>query len=149
MNRKQLFRQLRIDEGVRYEIYQDHLGYLTFGVGHLITDSDPESGKSIGTRVSEERVIDALKQDVDNAIWDCDVVFGVSKFRELPGPVQEVVVNMMFNLGRPRFSQFVKFIAALNERNWNKAAKEGRDSLWYHQVKNRAERLMSRLENIS
>jgi lysozyme len=55
----------------------------------------------------------------------------------------------MFNLGRPRFSQFVKFIAALNERNWNKAAKEGRDSLWYHQVKNRAERLMSRLENIS
>ena len=26
--------QLEIDEGVKYEIYNDHLGYATFGVGH-------------------------------------------------------------------------------------------------------------------
>ena len=38
--------------------------------------------------------------------------------------------------------------AALNREDWAEAAKEGRDSLWYRQVPNRAERLMSRLENV-
>ena len=39
--------------------------------------------------------------------------------------------------------------AALLDQNWKGAAKEGRDSKWYRQVPNRAERLMSRLENVS
>ena len=56
---------------------------------------------------------------------------------------------MMFNLGRPRLSKFKKMHAALSNADWKEAAKEGRDSLWYRQVTNRAERLMSRLENIS
>ena len=28
-----VYEQLKIDEGVKYEIYEDHLGYPTFGVG--------------------------------------------------------------------------------------------------------------------
>ena len=38
--------------------------------------------------------------------------------------------------------------SAIAESNWKEAAKEGRDSRWYRQVTNRAERLMSRLENV-
>jgi GH24 family phage-related lysozyme (muramidase) len=56
MNIKQLRKQLEIDEGVKYEIYKDHLGYPTFGIGHLIINSDPEYGQPIGTPVSKERV---------------------------------------------------------------------------------------------
>jgi hypothetical protein len=48
-----------------------------------------------------------------------------------------------------RLSKFKKMNAALSNADWKEAAKEGRDSLWYRQVTNRAERLMSRLENIS
>lgn len=62
--------------------------------------------------------------------------------------VQEILVNMMFNLGRPRLSKFVNFKSALQEKDWKRAAVEGRDSLWYRQVTNRAERLMSRLEKV-
>ena len=36
MNRAAVYQQLKEDEGVEYEIYLDHLGYPTFGVGHLI-----------------------------------------------------------------------------------------------------------------
>ena len=32
--------------------------------------------------------------------------------------------------------------------DWKNAAVEGRDSKWYRQVGNRAERLMTRLENV-
>ncbi len=38
MNFKRLYEQLKIDEGVIYEIYHDHLGYHTFGVGHLVKE---------------------------------------------------------------------------------------------------------------
>jgi hypothetical protein len=55
---------------------------------------------------------------------------------------------MMFNLGRTRLSKFVKMKAALMKRDWRRAAEEGRNSLWYRQVTNRAERLMSRLEGV-
>jgi hypothetical protein len=55
---------------------------------------------------------------------------------------------MMFNMGRPRLSKFKNFNAALAANDWSKAAAEGRDSLWYRQVTNRAERLMTRMENV-
>jgi lysozyme len=53
---------------------------------------------------------------------------------------------MMFNMGRPRLSKFKKMNAAVLEGDWKTAAVEGRDSRWYDQVTNRAERLMKRLE---
>ena len=40
MNIELLREQLEIDEGVKYEIYNDHLGYATFGIGHLVLESD-------------------------------------------------------------------------------------------------------------
>ena len=55
---------------------------------------------------------------------------------------------MMFNMGRTRLSKFKKMHAAILEGNWVEAAKEGRDSRWYKQVTNRAERLMTRLEKV-
>ena len=44
MNIEKLQKELEIDEGCKYEIYLDHLGYPTFGVGHLVLESDPEYG---------------------------------------------------------------------------------------------------------
>ena len=53
MNREAVYEQLKIDEGVVYEIYNDHLGYPTFGVGHLIVEDDEET-EPVGTAVTEE-----------------------------------------------------------------------------------------------
>ena len=49
MNVDNLREQLKIDEGVKYEIYNDHLGYPTFGIGHLVRDTDPAAGAELGT----------------------------------------------------------------------------------------------------
>ena len=54
MDVAKLREQLTIDEGCVYEIYNDHLGYATFGIGHLVRESDPENGSPLGTAVSEE-----------------------------------------------------------------------------------------------
>lgn len=146
MNRDSVFEQLKIDEGVVYEVYKDHLGYPTFGVGHLILESDPEYDACEGTPVSGDRVREVFEKDLDIAIDECKVLY--ENWDKFPGEVQEILVNMMFNMGRPRLSGFKNFKAALDEGNWERAAVEGRDSRWYNQVGNRAERLMVRMENV-
>jgi len=147
MNREAVFQQLKIDEGVVYEIYLDHLNYPTFGVGHLIKESDGEFGAKVGTKISPERVAEAFDQDLDIAISECTVLYGEG-FCYLPDEVQQILVNMMFNMGRPRLSKFKKMNAAIEKGDWKEAAVEGRDSRWYHQVGFRSARLMKRLENV-
>jgi len=148
VNREAVFEQLKIDEGVVYEIYHDHLGYPTFGVGHLVLESDEEHGQPVGTPVSEERVKECFENDLNIAIRECDALYEDGTFDNLPDEVQQILVNMMFNMGRTRLSKFKKMHGAILEGDWKTAAVEGRDSKWYQQVTNRAERLMSRLENV-
>ena len=148
MNREAVYEQLKIDEGVVYAIYNDHLGYPTFGVGHLITESDEEFGRPVGTPIDEERVRACFERDLDIAESECRALYGERDFGELPDEVQQILVNMMFNMGRTRLSKFKKMNSAISENDWKEAAKEGRDSRWYRQVTNRAERLMSRLESV-
>ena len=56
--REELLEQLKVDEGVKYEVYLDHLGYPTCGIGHLIKPEDAEAELEVGDEVSEERVIE-------------------------------------------------------------------------------------------
>ena len=55
---------------------------------------------------------------------------------------------MIFNMGMTRLMKFKNMHKALEQQNWKQAAIDGRDSKWYDQVTNRAERLMSKLEEI-
>ena len=95
MNREAVYRQLKIDEGVVYEIYKDHLGYPTFGVGHLITKDDDEYREPFGAPISEERVRECFEKDLDTSISECEVLYGEREFGDLPDEVQQVLVNMM------------------------------------------------------
>ena len=146
MDIEKLREQLKIDEGCVYEIYNDHLGYPTFGIGHLVIESDPENGEEIGTPVSESRVIEAFEQDVETVLSDCAILY--PDFDELPEEVQQIVANMMFNLGRPRLSAFKGMKRGVDSQNWQEAADQMVDSRWYRQVGARAERLVERMRNV-
>ena len=146
MNIEQLKETLKVDEGVVYEIYNDHLGYPTFGIGHLVLEGEAEHGQPVGTAVSEERVDECFEKDVEYVLNDCKILH--EDFDNYPEEVKQIIANMMFNMGRTRLTKFRKHNAALQEGDWKTAAIEGRDSRWYKQVTNRAERLMSRLEAV-
>ena len=62
MNRDNIFEQLKVDEGVVYAVYKDHLGYPTFGVGHLILDEDEEDGKKSVRQYQKSELKLALSQ---------------------------------------------------------------------------------------
>ena len=146
MDLEKLRKQLEIDEGVKYEIYLDHLGYPTFGIGHLVIPSDKEYREDVGTRVSEERVRECFDRDVQSVLRDCKLLY--KDFDELPEEVQQIVANMMFNMGYTRLNKFKGMKKGVDARDWNKAADEMVDSRWYKQVTNRANRLVERMRNI-
>ena len=131
--------QLKIDEGIKYEVYEDHLGYSTFGIGHLITTADEEYGWPVGTKVTPERVNEVFQTDVQTYIKETQKVF--PDLINKPDLIQIVLVNMCFNLGAPRLRKFKKFIAAIEAQEWLEAALEMMDSQWAKQVGPRAERL--------
>ena len=146
MDLEKLRKQLEIDEGVKYEIYLDHLGYPTFGIGHLVIPSDKEYREDVGTRVSEERVRECFDKDVQSVLRDCSLLY--KDFDELPEEAQQIIANMMFNMGYTRLSKFKGMKRGVDARDWNKAADEMVDSRWYKQVTNRADRLVERMRNI-
>ena len=147
MNKDQLRQELADDEGCKYSVYLDHLNLPTFGIGHLITESDPEFGQPIGTEASEERVRKAFNLDVAVTIDECKVLY--PDFDDLPEEAQLVICNMMFNMGRPRLSKFKGMKAGVDARDWNKAADEMVDSRWHDQVPNRAKRLVKRIRDLA
>ena len=98
MNKEQLREEIAEDEGCKYEIYLDHLGLPTFGIGALIKDGDPECGQPVGTPVDEDRVRQRFNLDIAVTIDDCRVLY--DDFDDLPEECQHIIANMMFNFVR-------------------------------------------------
>jgi lysozyme len=146
MDIDKLREEIAYDEGSVNEIYLDHLGLPTFGIGHLVIDSDPEHGQPVGTPVSEDRCNEAFDNDVQTVISDCNILY--PDFDELPEEVQRIIANMMFNMGRPRLSKFKGMKRGVDARDWNAAADEMVDSNWYRQVTKRADRLVARMRAV-
>ena len=122
---------LEREEGIKHEVYLDHLGYPTCGIGHLIIPQDREHGCEVGTPVSKE---------------DCWELFDY--FEYLPDNIQLVCAAMAFQLGRSRLSGFKKFRAAISEGRWSDAADEMIDSKWYRQTTARAERMIALVREV-
>lgn len=143
MNIDKLREELTFDEGCINKIYLDHLGYPTFGIGHLVLETDPEHGKEVGTPVSEERIKECFENDIENVFNDLDR--NIPWWRDLPKDLILVIANMSFNLGITRLLKFKNFLKAMEDKDWDKAAVEMIDSRWAIQVGPRAVRLKDRV----
>lgn len=147
MNLEQLREEIAADEGVKLEIYLDHLGLPTVGIGHLIRESDPEHGCDVGTPITEDRMIELFEADVQSVLDDCAKLY--PDFDDLPEEVQLIVANMMFNMGYTRLSKFKMMKAAVDDGDYKEAAVQMADSAWARQVPNRANRLIARMESVA
>lgn len=146
MNLTRLKSQITADEGCKYHIYKDTEGKLTCGIGHLITIEDAEFGLPEKTPVSAWRVIEFFDIDLDSAIKKCQSIF--PEFDSMEHELQEILVNMAFNLGN-RLKGFKKMIKAIEEKNYSEAAKQMKNSKWFKQVPNRAARLIERIKKLA
>ena len=142
-----LKQELTEDEGCKYEIYLDHLGYKTFGIGHLCKATDSENDLEVGAEVSKDRVDECFLNDIEKVIEDCTILY--DNFFTLPDDAQLIIANMMFNLGRTRLTKFKLMKEAVDDANWIEAGIQMEDSKWAKQVPNRAERLCERMRNVA
>lgn len=150
MDRQRLMDEIKRHEGEVLEVYEDSLGYLTFGVGHLIKDSDDEYGLPVGTPVSQERVDDVYDYDFDKHLDETIHLFeskGGEDFYSLPENIQHVLVNMTFNLGGTRFGKFNNMWKGVVSSDWEKVAVEMEDSKWFRQVGRRSVELQEMVRN--
>ena len=141
MNKELLKEQIKRHEGEVLEIYKDSLGYLTFGLGHLVREDDPEFGQPEGTPVTQERVDEVYEIDFDKHLEETIHLFeskGGEDFYALPENIQHVLVNMTFNLGGTRFGKFNNMWKGVVENDWEKVAVEMEDSKWFGQVGRRS-----------
>lgn len=127
-------------EGYVTEIYLCSENYPTFGIGHMVTENDMEHTWPVGTPVTDERILQVFHDDCKVAIADAELL--VNNLSDHPDFVSRVLVNMAFNIGRPRLSQFKKMLAAIEAKDYNLAAEEMMDSKWYHQVGRRSKELV-------
>lgn len=150
MNKELLKEQIKRHEGEVLEIYKDSLGYLTFGVGHLVREDDPEFGQPEGTPVTQERVDEVYEIDFDKHLEETIHLFeskGGEDFYALPENIQHVLVNMTFNLGGTRFGKFNNMWKGVVENDWEKMAVEMEDSKWFGQVGRRSVELQEMVRN--
>lgn len=148
INMNRLMRQIEIDEGKKLKAYHDTEGLLTVGIGHLIKKNDPPGicDLKLGDSITEDQCRELLNNDLAIAISDFRVIF--NNWETIPAEAQEILINMLFNLGRDRFMKFKKLIAAIYEHNWSEAALQMEDSRWYRQVGDRSKRLVARMRTI-
>jgi len=126
---------LRHDEGVRFQPYRDTVGKLTIGVGRNLDD--------VG--ISDMTVDQMLEEDICKAVSSAKAIFG-GQFDTMTPLRQIAIVNMLFNLGEPRFKRFVMTIAAIKRNDFKSAKDHALHSRWAKQVGARAQRVVSMLE---
>lgn len=119
-----IFEQLRRDEGEVLHAYQDHLGYWTIGVGHLI---DKRKHGEIPPHISQL----LLEYDVREVT--------LALHRKLPwlaslDPVRQfALVNMGFQLGIEGLMGFQRMLACLRDGRFAEAETHALDSKWAKQ----------------
>ena len=133
--------RIKQHEGFVPSVYEDTLGFKTIGFGHLVTEKD---NFVVGEIYSPEELEGVFNQDYDIAVADGKLIIEtmIKSFDSLTDKqkevVESVIIEMCFNLGRPRVLKFKMFIQALNDKDFRKAADEMMDSRWAVQVKERA-----------
>tara|TARA_B100001093_G_C26338269_1_gene804861 strand:+ start:158 stop:619 length:462 start_codon:yes stop_codon:yes gene_type:complete len=126
--------------GMLLEPYQDHLGYWTVGAGHLIRDHEKDE---LMNGITHQKGIELFLKDFNVAIDDAE---SFTEGMILDDNAHECIIHMVFQLGLPRLNKFVKFKKCLSEKNIAGAIVEMKDSLWYRQTTNRANRIINKME---
>jgi lysozyme len=129
--------ELRDDEDDIPYAYQDSLGFWTIGVGHLI---DKRRGGGLSKRIRE------LILDEDIAEKSKDLDARLSWWRSKPETVQRALLNMCFQMGIGKLLGFVNSLRLIELNKFKEAGPQMRQSLWYTQTPNRAERVIKMIE---
>lgn len=134
--------RVRIHEGCVLEPYKDSLGKLTVGIGHLVQPHERKRFQE-GVQITQEEADELFDIDLNRAAAGADdlILKKIGSHDDLPQAIQEVIVEMVFQLGATGVKQFRNMWASLKEKDGEMAAMHMKDSRWHKQTKKRCESL--------
>ena len=132
-----LIESIKKHEGYVGIVYKDSLGIDTIGYGFAIKDL--ELDKDICDIILERKL-----KDLESRI---KLKFGWYPF--MPKTIQNVVIEMCYQLGVTGFSKFVKTITYLKDKDFKSASVEMLDSKWAKQTPNRAKEMSEIVGGVS
>jgi len=136
--RAELTRQLKGDEDVRAQAYQDNLGFWTIGVGRLIDARKPGSG------LRPEEITFLLNNDIDDRIDQLSR--RLSWFETLDSARQGVLLNMSFQMGVDGLMGFKNTLKLVEQGHYESAAENMLLSKWAKQTPARAKRMSDQMK---
>ena len=169
--------QLIYDEGIRLKPYKCTKNKITIGLGRNL-DDNPLSPDEVMTMLlsrphikvnnteikvlRELLLLDFYKSGITREeayyLFDNDVKKFSAELRkalpwvnDAPEEVQNILLNMTFNMGISRLLSFNGpggTLRMIQCTDYQRAAENLKKSLWYRQVNSRAERLINRLSKV-
>ena len=131
-----LIESIKQHEGYVGVVYKDSLGIDTIGYGFAIKDLELDADIC---DIILERKIKNLQDRVKNKF---------SWYKYMPPEIQDVVMEMCYQLGVTGVSKFKKTIAYLQNKEFKNASIEMLDSRWAKQTPNRAKELSNRVKEV-
>lgn len=151
-----LTRMFTVDEGLKNRVYKDTKGNNTVGIGFNMDNPAaracwihadiPESFNLVYNgqqALATTSVWNLLNKCIDYAKTDTIAVF--PEFNVYPEYVQLALLNLMFNMGKPKFSGFHTFIKLIRAKDFTSAANDLATTLWATQVPKRSMRVCALL----
>ena len=120
------------DEGMVLHSYEDHLGYVTIGVGRLLD-------KRKGGGITEDEAMYLLENDVRRVC--ADVLEALPWVIRLNEARQAVVYAMCFQLGLRGLLGFRSTLDSMRDERFEHAVEGMKQSLWAKQTPARVKRM--------
>ena len=138
---EEIKQRIKEHEGFRDTVYSDSLGFATIGYGHLVlpTDNFVE-----GTTYDKETLEEVFDNDFKIAHDSANELLTDIEHNHI---VKGVIIEMCFQLGKPRVMKFKKMWEALKNNDLETASKEMIDSNWHKQTTKRCESLANVMRN--
>ena len=145
MDMSRLLESVKKHEGYRNKVYLDSLGKRTVGVGHLCVEDFWEDGKEY----EEKFLLTILEHDLKSAIKSAERL--CSDCPDLDDLAKEIIVEMVFQLGKTGVKKFRNFWKALRNDppNYEKASIEMLDSRWASQTPGRAKEMSDHMRSLA
>ena len=145
MDMDRLLKSVKQHEGYKDHVYLDTRNKRTVGVGHLCVEDHWEDGVAY----PEEMLMKVLKDDLKNAIRGAEEL--CSDCPVLEDQAKEIIVEMVFQLGKTGVSKFRNMWKALGQDppQYDVAATEMLDSRWAKQTPNRAKEMSDHMGSLA
>ncbi len=145
MNMDRLLESVKKHEGYRNKVYLDTLGKRTVGVGHLCVEDFWEDDKEY----EEKFLMTILEHDLQTAIKGAKELMEDHGCADIDEQAEEILIEMVFQLGKNGVSKFRNMWKALAEKNYIGASYEMLDSRWAKQTPNRAKAMAKTMKEIT